>query len=260
MASAVALAPASEPLSGQGRNYSRFDRTKVPDSGLYGREVGERLRMRREALGLRQEDVEARAEAAAQRVAEKFGVNWLRADGDLSKQTFARVAYTNYENGKILPGPERIFALAEVLETTAQWLYFGDDPLTEASIMVPESEFTAGRWQDSGRTWALNRDWIAKTFPQVNPSAIAAAQIDNSLSTVVARGDMVLADTDVKPSEVEDEFVYSAAGSIHVGSVTKVSGGYRLKDRGGKESGMVTPHQVRFLGRAIGSIATLDPS
>lgn len=225
----------------QSRDYSRFDKAKMPKGGVYGLEVGGRLKHRRLMLGLKQEDVAERSNGA-----------------------FARVAYTNYENGEVVPGPEKIFALAEALETTAKWLYFGDEGDLIGNVVIHQFCFlgsaSKGKWQDAGKTWGLNRDWVAKTFPDTDLDQVVCAVIDNSNTGIISNGEVILVDRDVKPNLNDwDDYVYSAAGSIHVGGMLRVNGGFMVRSKNEGDHRVDRQH-IHVLGRAIGQIASLNPA
>lgn len=227
--SAVAMKTAETGAEGL-RPFSRVHRPQLPKGGAYGLEVGERLRARREELGLKQQDV-----------AERAG-------------TFARVAYTNFENGNVVPGPEKIFDIARALETSAKWIYFGDDADFPNVAPISEMRFHGGRWADAGRRWGIDRQWFADAFPEMDTGQLAAVRAESDGSTVVA-GDIALVDRSTKPREkVREEFVFSFAGAIYIADLVKVGDGYDIYVNE-KKTSHATSHQIRILGHVIGMIA-----
>lgn len=238
------------------RDFSRHDKSKMPKGGLYGMEVGARLRQRREALGLKQEEVAERSLEAASRVAEREGETFLNKDGEITKGAFARVAYTNYENGEVVPGPEKIFTLAEVLETTAKWLYFGDEPGVSQQVQIAEKTFENNRFEDTGRCWGLDADWLTTNYKGKASGAYAIAIIEHRSPSLYA-GDAALVDTEARPTETShEEFVFAHAKAIFAGDLKKVGGGYQMYDDKGKPSHVASPQQIRILGKVLGSVGS----
>ena len=253
----TATAAVLTPEIGSLDRFARHDKTKIPKGGLYGMEVGSRLRQRREALGLKQEDVAERSVAAASEVAKEHGDQFLNQDPNMvHKGTFARVAYTNYENGEVVPGPEKIFTLAAILETTAKWLYFGDEPGGQAQAQVPQMIFNGHGFEESGRCWGLDADWLRKNYAGKASGAYAVAEIENR-SVSLYPGDVALVDTEARPVESgHEEFVFAFAKSIMAGDLKKVDGGYQMFDEKGKPSTVASPQQIRILGRVLGSVGS----
>lgn len=148
------------------------------------RSLGDRIRARRDAVGLTQE-----------KLAAKCGVS--------------RAAVAQWEAGVTRPSLDNLVKAAEALNVWLSWLTVGDQSLPDTpNPFAPASPFRgvpvidygqAGRWSaDVTLPVGASGDVIAAD-PEISQRAFALVIRDNSMAPDFSEGDKIILDPDVTP-------------------------------------------------------------
>lgn len=148
------------------------------------RSLGDRIRARRDAVGLTQE-----------KLAAKCGVS--------------RAAVAQWEAGVTRPSLDNLVKAADALNVWLSWLTVGDQSLPDTpNPFAPASPFRgvpvvdyeqAGRWgTDGGLPVGANGDVVAAD-PEISQRAFALVIRDNSMAPDFSEGDKIILDPDVTP-------------------------------------------------------------
>jgi len=191
------------------------------------KELGARLRQRRLALGLDQVQVMGRVAANAS----KRGV--------VLKGT-VRSTLSQYERGASSPGLDMIIVLADVLETTREWIAFG----------IGESE------SEEAPTPAQPSYWETEASACENAETLSLIAVDQ-------RGDpdrdhsLLLYDRAAQPAHDPAPFVAAQAASVIVVNAVKAGDTILIE----QSSDLWRAHRnedLRLLGKFIGRLASRD--
>jgi transcriptional regulator with XRE-family HTH domain len=198
------------------------------------KEVGARLRQRRLALGLDQTQVMGRVAANAS----KKGV---------PIKSPARATLSQYEIGAHPPGLDMIIALAEVLETTREWIAFG---IGEDESEAPSSAIEATPAP------AQPNYWEAEVSACENAETLSLIAVDQG-------GDpdrdhsLLLYDRAAQPAHEPARFVAAQAASVIVVQAVKAGDVVLIE----QSSDLWRAHRnddLRLLGKFIGRLASRD--
>lgn len=148
------------------------------------RSLGDRLRARRNAVGLTQEKLAARC-----------GVS--------------RAAVAQWEAGVTRPSLDNLVKAADALSVWLSWLTVGDQSLPDTpNPFAPASPFRgvpvidyaqAGRWGADGAIPDGTGGEVIAADPEVSQRAFALVIRDNSMAPDFSEGDKIILDPDVTP-------------------------------------------------------------
>ncbi len=155
-----------------------------PPAAPPARTLGDRIRARRDAVGLTQE-----------KLAAKCGVS--------------RAAVAQWEAGVTRPSLDNLVKAADALTVWLSWLTVGDQSLPDtANPFAPASPFRgvpvidyeqAGRWDADG-AFAVGADGdVIAADPDISQRAFALVVRDNSMAPDFSEGDKIILDPDLTP-------------------------------------------------------------
>jgi len=187
------------------------------------KEVGARLRQRRLALGLDQVQVMGRVAANA-------------SEKGAPIKAPSRATLSQYESGLHQPGLEMITALADVLETTREWIAFGiDEPPAPVKPTYWEAEASACE--------------NAETLALIAVDQIGDTDGDRSL---------LLYDRAAQPAQDPAPFVAAQAASVIVVNAVKAGDTILIE----QSADLWRAHRtddLRLLGKFVGRLESRDP-
>jgi transcriptional regulator with XRE-family HTH domain len=192
----------------------------------------------RKKLNLRQEDV-----------AEKVVIR--RKDGKIDRMS--RSGYCMYEQDGVSHDIRRLALIAQVLQTTPEYLAFG---VTNNNTVEQVEIRDDGRFHTVGK-WAIDDDWLYSVF-EAEPHELVIWVATNP-SEHFDVDDAVIVRKDTRPSARPAEFVFSERGKAKIGLVSKPArkGPLVVQIGDATKAHEVAEGDIEFLGRAIGRMGKI---
>lgn len=226
------LATNNEAQDAPKRGNSRSAHSHRPISEV-PKTPGDRMAQRRKELGLRQEDVAKQ-------------VRSRRKDG--TTVSMSRSGYCMYEQDSVAHEVKKIALIAQVLQTTPEWLAYG----VSDRDSVEQVEFNDGRFEVV-RKCRLDDEWLYTSF-EVEPSELALWVATNACVSIEI-DDIAVVRKNTRPGSHPAEFVYEEGGKARIGLISRPlrNGAYILTSKDGKaRSREIKKRSISFLGRVVG--------
>lgn len=210
--------------------------------------IGSRIKERREALRLKQEQVSKLCYITQKSNSQVTG----RMKGDT--YPLSRTAYSMYETDSVTPVLDVLEQIAYALRTSPSYIAFGQgsrDPVLMLGWRRKIDEFVAVD------TWDIPNAWLRETF-DLEPSDVALVQVQEFIPHLNP-GDVALVQRDVEPTRAGANFAYGLCGSegILIHQITRPAraGPYRVYTSDLKRHRDVEPGDLKIIGKVIGKVS-----
>jgi len=206
--------------------------------------IGQRITARRLALGLSQQEVADRCW-----ITQKNNSNITGAQkGD--RKRLSRSAYCMYETDSVTPVIDVLEQIADSLELSREYVFFGTPTIQELRYNPHEDDF-AHRGH-----WTLDPSWVKKEL-HGRPSDLILCQVTED--GLLREGDMAIVEKGSEPGKTVERYVYAMDGKVQTGYLSRQRGGpYQLWSLGPKRKQVVRDaqaYELQVLGKLVGEIA-----
>lgn len=186
-----------------------------------GETPGDRLKMRRLLIGMKQEDVAA-----------KVGLS--------------RTAYCQYETNSSKLTVDRAAEVADILGVSRQWLAFGDGPMEAISQIA----FRNGKMIRTGE-WGLNEAWVESALHGLKTSELLIFLATLDGSTTKAGDAVLLEKTDTLEETKAGEYLCVVDGMAQLAHLSRRSATGAIRVSGGPKAGSFASDEVKIIGRVV---------
>jgi len=206
--------------------------------------IGQRITARRLALGLSQQEVADRCW-----ITQKNNSNITGAQkGD--RKRLSRSAYCMYETDSVTPVIDVLEQIADALELSREYVFFGTPTIQELRYNPHEDDFA-----HKGH-WTLDPAWVKREV-HTRPGDLMLCTVTED--GIINDGDMAIVRRDAEPGRTVEPFVYAMDGKATTGFVSRPqrAGPYLIYASGKakKHTREAGAFEINILGKLVGSIA-----